>query len=894
MPHTVADGSSVLLSAVKGTHIVGGWRDDTLVGGAGPDSLFGAQGDDSLVGGDGDDNLIGYDGDDIAFGGAGNDRLSDSPETEGNDAFSGEAGNDTLSGGFGHDTLSGGSGDDRIEWSQYGLPDDYAILSGGSGNDTIMAGSGAQIDGGHGRDLLEYYFISNSTGPTHTDFGSAASQVAGVENYGTILGTGFGDFIAVGPLSEVGYPAGPLSPNNEAGIRGRAGNDTIVAGAGANHLYGGEGEDILRGGEGDDALDGGGDEADTLDGGLGNDTVVYSYRDFGVPLDGIVIDLNKTGRQSNGDTLISIENLRATGGDDRLYGNAKDNLFAAAGGYDVIDGRGGFDVVELAGGNITVDLSRTAMQKGERGGVQLKSIEGLIGSDGFETFIGRDGANFFDGAGYNDLLKGLGGNDTLLGGDSNDTLIGGRGADLVDGGDYDDLIIVKTLSDAKGDVIRGGDGWDILQIDKAPGKKADLHTLDISGVEGIRAKGMAVTVSAKQFPALGMISAASLTFVDTGTITFQAHEWSWENPSDYVVSVRSVTLADGRNVFDMRNMNSSTNGGVGEVFGGAGKDRIYGSERDDTFFGGGGDDTLDGGRGDDTLDGGSGSDLMRGGDGDDTYFVNSSKDRITDTGGGDTVMLSADFRVKAEIEKVVLTKALTVHGSDYGEMITGSASNDTAYGEGGNDTLLGGAGNDKLYGGSGANSLYGGDGDDLLSVTGLKGENNLHGDAGNDTLIGGSKIDYISGGLGNDTAYGEDGNDSLDGGVGNDTLDGGNGRDSITGGFGNDVITGGGGGDTFYFNEFSTTVVDEVTDYDYGGGDVLDFSALYHEAAAAGVTAIDYLAGGAFKGHKGEARIELHDGYGLFQFDLNGDKVSDLTIKLDGVTSTSSVLFVLI
>ena len=57
---------------------------------------------------------------------------------------------------------------------------------------------------------------------------------------------------------------------------------------------------------------------------------------------------------------------------------------------------------------------------------------------------------------------------------------------------------------------------------------------------------------------------------------------------------------------------------------------------------------------------------------------------------------------------------------------------------------------------------------------------------------------------------------------------------------------------------------------------------------------MNYLGTGAFTGHKGEARTELHDGYGLFMFDLNGDKVSDLTIKLDGVTDTSSVLFVLV
>src|SRR5215471_16774248 len=64
---------------------------------------------------------------------------------------------------------------------------------------------------------------------------------------------------------------------------------------------------------------------------------------------------------------------------------------------------------------------------------------------------------------------------------------------------------------------------------------------------------------------------------------------------------------------------------LASVFGG--NDSIAGANLDDSIAGFSGDDTLDGGGGNDTMAGGSGAD---------TYVVDSSSDRVDETGGDGT------------------------------------------------------------------------------------------------------------------------------------------------------------------------------------------------------------------------------------------------------------------
>ena len=128
------------------------------------------------------------------------------------------------------------------------------------------------------------------------------------------------------------------------------------------------------------------------------------------------------------------------------------------------------------------------------------------------------------------------------------------------------------------------------------------------------------------------------------------------------------------------------------------------------------------------------------------------------------------------------------NGSNEGEIIRGTASdevfdgkdlNDIIFGNGGADTIRGGKGKDKLSGDAGADSLYG--------------------DSGNDTLLGGADNDKLQGGDGDDILDGGEGSDYLNGDNGNDMFNGGAGDDTLVGGMGDDEINGGTGFDTAVF-----------------------------------------------------------------------------------------------
>lgn len=84
---------------------------DTIDGGAGNDFIYGYGGGDTLSGGADNDIIFGGNDDDTIDGGVGDDILL------------GESGDDTITGGDGADTIYGGSGDDDID--------------GGAGNDII-------------------------------------------------------------------------------------------------------------------------------------------------------------------------------------------------------------------------------------------------------------------------------------------------------------------------------------------------------------------------------------------------------------------------------------------------------------------------------------------------------------------------------------------------------------------------------------------------------------------------------------------------------------------------------------------------------------------------------------------------------------------------------------
>lgn len=151
-------------------------------------------------------------------------------------AAAGGAGHDILTGGTGHDWLEGEDGDDQIRG---GAGDD--MLIGGNGNDTLLGGAGNDtLIGGQGNALL--------------DGGDGDDSLLGGSDRDTLLGGAGDDTLA-----------------------GGGGDDVLVAGQGADLLMGGDGDDLLVGADGQSGDDG---ARDTLNGGLGNDTLVPGAGDL--------------------------------------------------------------------------------------------------------------------------------------------------------------------------------------------------------------------------------------------------------------------------------------------------------------------------------------------------------------------------------------------------------------------------------------------------------------------------------------------------------------------------------------------------------------------------------------------------------------------------------------
>ena len=106
-------------------------------------------------------------------------------------------------------------------------------------------------------------------------------------------------------------------------------DDSLVGTSFSDEIIALGGNDVLLGGDGDDFLDGG-FGFDTINGGNGNDTTSYAF--YSGP---IVANLTTgvvafPGNSLLTDTLISIENVIGTNGNDSITGNNDANVLSRA------------------------------------------------------------------------------------------------------------------------------------------------------------------------------------------------------------------------------------------------------------------------------------------------------------------------------------------------------------------------------------------------------------------------------------------------------------------------------------------------------------------------------------------------------------------------------------
>jgi Ca2+-binding RTX toxin-like protein len=706
-------------------------------------------------------------------GGAGNDYL-DSRATANVVLAHGGTQNDVLMSGASNDQLFGDAGDDR--------------LAGGAGANLL--------DGGTGSDTADYL---------------GATQAVIIDlNDGTVTNNGFG---GVDTLTSI------------ENLAGGAFNDVLIGEAGNNRLEGRDGSDYLIGLGGNDILDGGAGAANTLQGGLGDDTylvrvagdTVLEYAGEGI--DTVFAYVAAYQLRDN------FENLTA-GGDTPFIGlgNALANIITGGTGADTLSGGGGNDTLyggtgaanTLVGGagddTFYVDAQGDTLVEGAGEGhdtviasvayVSLHAnIEDLRFTDYAVTGIGNASANRISAQTVqsDDTLHGMGGDDVIEAFAGNDLVSGGAGNDQLDGGTGTDTV---TYANA------------------AAGAFVNL-TAQIAGNDG-----------------------------DGGT--------------DVLIGFENV---------------------VGSAF----NDVLLGSSVANVLDGGLGSDTLAGYAGNDILIGGAGAaNTLIGGLGDDTYRVAAVGDTLVEAAGEghDTIeALVNALTMRANIEDMsfIGVGAFTGTGNDTANTITGGVANDLLIGLAGDDRLVGGIGDDTLRGGVGTDTLIGGTGRDTADYSTAAGGVNVRldklyayadGDGGTDSLTG---MENVTGSAWADLIGGDELGNVLSGGAGADTLLGFGGNDTLIGGAGAaNTMQGGQGDDTYVVQAVGDTVHEEA-----GQGIDTVLTALASHTLRNNVENLTYTGAGAFTGI-GNALANIIEGAGGDDI-LTGGGGSDQLIGRAGV-----------
>ena len=269
----------------------------------------------------------------------------------GNDSLRGADMGDNIGGGEGNDTLRGMAGDDT--------------MNGWLGNDVYYADS-----------TFDNCLDTNVTGGGHDIVYSTATFT---------LGANLEDLIAQGSaaIDLTGNGLSNIILGNSAAnvLKGGSGNDSIIGYQGADALWGGIGNDTLGGGS--DA------DADTLRGGVGDDTYVLQSPDLVVEASG---EGNDTVTGSLSFTLAANIEVGLLGGTANftLSGNALDNELFGNGGNNRLTGGAGLDILRGLAGNDTLD-----------GGAGNDRLVDTIGNDRFvfANGSGRDTVQGFTGTG---------------------------------------------------------------------------------------------------------------------------------------------------------------------------------------------------------------------------------------------------------------------------------------------------------------------------------------------------------------------------------------------------------------------------------------------------------------------------------------------------------------
>ncbi len=833
---------------------------DTIDAGSGDDSIAG----DVTHSGDGDVGLsakIGTGGRSLRSGNGGSDNVA-------------AAFNDTVSAGSGRDTISGDvthSGDGDVGLSAR-VGASARDIGGGRGaggsdnivatfNDTISVGSGDGIivgDVTHSGDGKVNLSVAVGTGAGITDYenGGVGGNRNTVGAFNDRLSAGEDKDTFVGDVAHSG--SGDLSLSILAGNGGR-GYDNRIGGAGGSDNILEAFSDAMDAGAGDDSLvgdvthsgdgrvylsaevgTGGVAEPDNIDipdilsgdGGSDNTVEVFSDTiDAGVGNDTVVGDVHHAGTSGaiTLSVMAGVEGRRNDDGDAASGGTGNE-----AGAFnDTIDAGGGDDLIVgdvwRADDGVTLAIS----VEGTAGSTIRAFQDDIAGGGGDDTIYG----DFFDGTGdfapdtltidgtfagrdalFADTIDGGAGDDVIHGGLGDDILGGGSGEDSFEGGDGSDTVDYSySASDRLRVDLSEGFAWFVDDPTRPAGPGNEASTTEaLTSIENvIGTTGDNVLIGDANDNVLGGLG---------GQDTFDGGGGSDTVDYSYSSSDRlRVDLSEGFAWFvddPTRPAGPGNEASTAEAL--ISIENVIGTTGDNVLIGDANDNVLGGLGGQDTFDGGGGSDTV-------DYSYSSSNTLEIDLAAGlATFMSSGVTEILTSIENAIGSYGDTVlRGDDGDNVLEGGDGDDTLNGRGGDDALIGGNGDDTLNGGVGTDSLDGGDGSDTADYSySSSGTLEIDLAAGLATFVSSgvtetlTSIEHAIGSDGNTVLMGDDGDNVLDGGAGDDTL---NGRD------GDDTLIGGEGEDVFVFtpsesSDYSERVIDFTP-----GEDMIDLTAFAFE-----------------------------------------------------------------
>jgi Ca2+-binding RTX toxin-like protein len=473
---------------------------------------------------------------------------------------------------------------------------------------------------------------------------------------------------------------------------------------GADSITGTNGNDVLIGGlgrttKGVTLISSNEYSGDTIDGGIGSDTVSYYFQANSSGMLYRVDASNADYVEASGGNIGVFVDLTQT---VQAYEYAASDIFTDIGSDFIIAANatryitlgqfgGSYSISGLTAGNepgvfttysaftnktgSAVTYKNLNLLNGEAAGDALTNIENIIGTRFGDSLSGDAENNLLSGMEGADLLCGKGGHDVLYGGSGDDYLEGGGGRDIMDGGDGYDSVDYRTatrglhidlgarreqgiasaaLTNALTLGLSAADAGKYVQLvwDSASHIWA-LQTADYASAAAAEAgdDNFRVTLARLDSSGLGLdtsyTNGVGAPTISSGTLTLAADATLRDHDGDRLNSIEQIyatnhndviTGNEADNIIWGLNGDNILKGGDGNdrLVGGADKDILEGGNGNDLLGGTSGDDILRGGAGDDQLLGGYGDDVLEGGAGDDVLVGGGDNDRLTGGAGADT------------------------------------------------------------------------------------------------------------------------------------------------------------------------------------------------------------------------------------------------------------------